>query len=87
MEGSHFQKAKDCTNDFESYLVIVWAINVDDVIYEGCKRPVEEHLLLGWYTFIVSSLSQVIADHLKYSISCERFLVLQLNRYCNALQF
>ena len=38
MEVSYFQKAKDCTNDFESCLVIVWAIDVDDVICEGCKR-------------------------------------------------
>ena len=43
VEGSYFQKAKDCTDDFESCLVIVWAINVDDVICEECKRPVEEH--------------------------------------------
>ena len=42
MEGSHFQKAKYCTNGFESCLGIVWAIVVD-VICEGCKRPVEEH--------------------------------------------
>ena len=60
-----FKKAKDCTNEFESYLVIVWAIDVDDAICEGCKRPVEEHLLLGWYTLIVPSSSQVIVDHLK----------------------
>ena len=40
---SYFQKAKDCTDNFESCLVIVWAIDVDDVIFEGCKRPVEEH--------------------------------------------
>ena len=88
MEGNYLQKAKDCTNDFESCLLIVWAIDVDDVICEGCKRPVEVHLLLiGWYTFIVSLLSQVIVDHLKYSISCERFLALQLHHYCNVLQF
>ena len=43
VEGSYFQKAKDCTDNFESCLVIVWAIDVDDVIFEGCKRPVEEH--------------------------------------------
>ena len=41
VEGSYFQKAKDCTDNFESCLVIVWAIDVDDVICEGCKRPVE----------------------------------------------
>ena len=43
---------KGCTNDFKSCLVIVWAFDVDDIICEGCKRPVEEHkldsiLLLG----------------------------------------
>ena len=38
-----FSKAKDCTDDSESCLVIVWAIDVDDVICEECKRPVEEH--------------------------------------------
>ena len=45
MEGSYFQKAKDCINDFESSLVIVWAI--DDVIFEGCKGPVEEYKRIG----------------------------------------
>ena len=64
MEGSYFQKAKDCTNDFESCLMIVWAIDVDDVICEGCKRPVEEHKRIGWYTFIVSLLSQLIVDQI-----------------------
>ena len=44
MCGSYFQKAKDCTNDFDSCLVIVWAIDVDDVMMcAGCKRLVEEH--------------------------------------------
>ena len=43
VEGSYFQNAEDCTNDFESCLVIIWAIDVDDVICEGRKRPVEEH--------------------------------------------
>ena len=42
-KGSYFQKAKDCTNDYESCSVIVWAIDVDDVICEGSNRPVEEH--------------------------------------------
>ena len=46
MEGSYFQKAKDCSNDFESCLMIIWAIDVD-VICEGCKRPVEEHKRIG----------------------------------------
>ena len=47
MEGSYFQNEKDCTNNFESRLVIVWAINVYDVIFEGCKWPVEEHKRIG----------------------------------------
>ena len=37
VEGSYFQKAKNCTNDFESRLVIVWAIDVDDVIVDQLK--------------------------------------------------
>ena len=41
-----FHNAKDCTNDFESCLVIVWVIDVD-VIFEGCKWPVEEHKQIG----------------------------------------
>ena len=44
--------------------MIVWAIDVD-VIWEGCKRPVEEHKRIGLCTFIVSLRSQVIVDHLK----------------------
>ena len=71
MEGSYFQRAKDCTNDFESCLVIVWAIDVDDFIFEGCKRPVEELKRIGWCTFIVSLLSEVIVGHLKYSLPCK----------------
>ena len=67
-------------NDFKSCLLIVWAIDVDDVISEGCKRPVEEHKRIGQRTFIVSLLSQVIVDRLKYSLSSDRFLELQL--YC-----
>ena len=47
MEGSYFQITKDCINDFESSLSIVWAIDVDDVICEGCKGPVEEHKRIG----------------------------------------
>ena len=43
VEGIYFQKAKDSTNDFESCLAIVWAIDVADVICEGCKRPVKDH--------------------------------------------
>ena len=35
----------------------------------------------------MSLLSQVIIDHLKYSLSCEHFLELQLCCYCNVLQF
>ena len=38
---------KDCTNDFEFFLVIVWAMDVDGVICEGCKRPVEERKRIG----------------------------------------
>ena len=41
-----FHNAKDCINDFESCLVIVWAVDVD-VIFEGCKWPVEEHKQIG----------------------------------------
>ena len=47
VEGSYFQNEKDCTNNFESCLVIVWAIHVYDVIFEGCKWPVEEHKRIG----------------------------------------
>ena len=40
-------------NDFEScFIMIVWAIDVDDVIHEGCIRLVEEHghiILLSCY--------------------------------------
>ena len=72
-----FQKAKDCTNNFESSCDY-WAIDVDDVICRGYKRPVEEHKRIGWYTFIASLPSQVIVDHLKYSLSCVRLLELQL---------
>ena len=35
----------------------------------------------------MSLLSQVIVDHLKHSLSCERFLGLQLYCCCNVLQF
>ena len=38
---------KGCTNDFKSCLVIVWAFDVDDIICEGCKRPVEERKQIG----------------------------------------
>ena len=31
----------------ESCLVIVWAIDVNDVIFEGCKWPVEELKQIG----------------------------------------
>lgn len=47
MEGSDFQEAKDYTNDFESCQMIVWTNNEDDVICEGCERPVEEHKRIG----------------------------------------
>ena len=36
-----------CKRLFESCLVIVWAIDVDDIIFEGCKWPVEEHKRIG----------------------------------------
>ena len=38
---------RKCKRLFESCLVIVWAIDVDDVIFEGCKWPVEEHKRIG----------------------------------------
>ena len=38
-----FKKQKIAQTKFESCLAIVWAIDVDDVISERCKRPVEEH--------------------------------------------
>ena len=47
MEGSDFQKEKDYTIDFESCFMVVWAIDIDNVIGEGCKRPVEEHKRIG----------------------------------------
>ena len=46
VEGSDFQEAKDYTDDFESCLMIVWAID-EDVIGEGYKRPAEEHKRIG----------------------------------------
>ena len=33
----------------------------------------------------VSLFSQAMVDHLKYSLSCERFVKLQLYCYCNVL--
>ena len=53
--------------------MIVWAIDVEDVICEGRKGPVEKHKRIGLYTLIVSLLSQVMVDRLKYSLSCRRF--------------
>ena len=50
MKGSDFQEAKDYTDDSGSCLMIVWAINEDDIICERCKRSVEEHKRIGWYT-------------------------------------
>ena len=85
VEGSYFQNANDCTNDFESCLVIVWAIDVDDFTFEGRKWPVEEHKRIEYYTFMVSLLSQVIGDHLKYSPSCECFLEFELYCWCSVL--
>ena len=48
------KKAKDRTKDFESCLVIVWAIDVNDVIYEGYKRPVPRSTALVILTEIYS---------------------------------
>ena len=45
--GKSYFEQKDFTNDFEFFLVIVWAMDVDDVICEGCKRPIEEHKRIG----------------------------------------
>ena len=59
--------------------MIVWAIDVDDIC-EGYNWLVKEHKRIGQYTFIVLLLSQVIVDHLKYSLSCECFSEFQL--YC-----
>ena len=53
--------------------MIVWVIAIYDVICEGRKGPVEEHKRIGLYTLIVSLLSQVMVDRLKYSLSCRRF--------------
>ena len=73
VEGSYFQKAKDCTNGFESCLVIVWVMDIYNVICEGRKGPVEEHKRNGLsYTLIASLLSQVMVDRLKYSLCCRR---------------
>ena len=48
MEGSYFQIAKDCINDFKSSLVIVWAIDVDDVICEGCNWGACRRVQTNW---------------------------------------
>ena len=63
-----------------SCFMIVLAIDVDYFICKGCKRPVEEHKCIESHTFIMSLLSPVTVDHLKYSLNCERFVELQL--YC-----
>ena len=47
MEGSDFQKEKNYTINFEPCFMVVWAIVIDDVIGEGCKRSVEEHKRIG----------------------------------------
>ena len=52
---------------------------------EGCNRPVEEHKHIVWYTFILYLPSQDIVDHLKYLLSCEHFVELQLYCSCNIL--
>ena len=56
-------------------VIFVWAIDID-VICERCKRPAEEHRRIAQYTSIVSLFSQAMVDHLKYSLSCERFFKL-----------
>ena len=40
------QKIVQTTSSLVLY-VVVWAIDGDDVISEGCKRPVEEHKRIG----------------------------------------
>ena len=52
VKGSDFQEAKDYTDDSESCLMIVWAINEDDVICERCKRSVEEHNCILLHTMV-----------------------------------
>ena len=71
-EGSYFQKAKNCTNDFESRLVIVWAIDVDDVICEGCKRNTNEldSMLLSCHCYLKLSLI-IWSTHFPVSVVLE----------------
>ena len=72
MEGSYFQNTKDCTNDFVSCLEIVWAIDVEVMLFlkdaSGLSKSTNG---LDSILFIMSFLSQFIGDH---------FLELQL--YC-----
>ena len=75
-----FKKQKIIQTTSESCFMIVLAIDVDYFICKGCKRPVEEHKCNESHTFIMSLLSPVTVDHLKYSLNCERFVELQL--YC-----
>ena len=75
-----FNKQKIIQTTSESCFMIVLAIDVDYFICKGCKRPVEEHKCIESHTFIMSLLSPVTVDHLKYSLNCERFVELQL--YC-----
>ena len=75
-----FKKQKIIQTTSESCFMIVLAIDVDYFICKGCKRPVEEHKCIESHTFIMSLLSPVTVDHLKYSLNCERFVELQL--YC-----
>ena len=46
VEVSDFQQAKDYTDDFESCIMIDWAID-EDVINEGCERSIEEPKRIG----------------------------------------
>ena len=83
-----FSKAKDCTNNLKSCLVIVWAFWMQMLVVKDARGLSKNtNKLDQWYTLIMSLLSQVIIDHLKYSLSCEHFLELQLCCYCNVLQF
>ena len=56
--GKSYFEQKDFTNDFEFFLVIVWAIDVDDVICEGCKRNTNEldSMLLSCHCYLKLSL-------------------------------
>ena len=80
-----FKKQKIIQTTSESCFMIVLAIDVDYFICKGCKRPVEEHKCIESHTFIMSLLSPVTVDHLKYSLNCERFVELQLYCWCHVI--